>query len=68
MADLLFYQPKPKEKVRAGMIFEECGCCGEFHRVDYLGDCRNDAERYSYDDFLNEQGMDRQDITVLALD
>ena len=25
----------------------ECGCCGAFHRTDYYGDCRNDAERFS---------------------
>ncbi len=24
----------------------ECGCCGCFHRPDYSGDCRNDAERF----------------------
>jgi hypothetical protein len=26
---------------------EECGCCGGFHRVAWLGDCRNDAERFT---------------------
>lgn len=25
----------------------DCGCCGAFHRVSYLGDCRNDAERFT---------------------
>ncbi len=23
-----------------------CGCCGHFHRVDFYGDCREDAERF----------------------
>jgi len=24
----------------------ECGCCGCYHRKNYVGDCRNDDERY----------------------
>jgi hypothetical protein len=24
----------------------ECGCCGQFHRTDFFGDCRNDEERF----------------------
>ena len=30
-----------------GATFIECGCCGAYHRSDYWGDCRNDAERFS---------------------
>ena len=26
--------------------FAECGSCGAYHRADYWGDCRNDAERF----------------------
>ena len=29
---------------------EECGCCGQWHRKDFFGDCRNDEERYIDDD------------------
>ena len=25
---------------------EECGCCGAYHRPEFQGDCRNDAERF----------------------
>lgn len=25
----------------------ECGCCGEYHRLAYTGDCRDDAERFT---------------------
>lgn len=25
---------------------DECGCCGQYHRPNYWGDCRNDAERF----------------------
>jgi len=29
--------------------FVECGSCGEYHRQDYRGDCRNDSERFSFE-------------------
>jgi hypothetical protein len=25
---------------------EECGCCGGYHRPEFSGDCREDAERF----------------------
>ena len=25
---------------------EECGCCSCYHRPEYMGDCRNDTERF----------------------
>ena len=27
--------------------FTECGCCGGYHRTDFTGDCREDAERFA---------------------
>lgn len=27
-------------------MFYDCGCCGAYHRRGFLGDCRDDAERY----------------------
>lgn len=27
--------------------FIECGCCGSYHRTDFDGDCREDAERFA---------------------
>jgi len=27
---------------------EECGCCGEWHRSEWYGDCREDSERFDY--------------------
>jgi hypothetical protein len=32
--------------------YVDCGCCGAYHRLDYYGDCRNDAERF--DDIPDE--------------
>lgn len=26
--------------------FVECECCGAYHRTDFVGDCREDSERY----------------------
>ena len=26
---------------------EECGCCGCYHRPEFTGDCREDAERFA---------------------
>jgi len=31
---------------REPLTLIECGCCGAYHRVEYRGDCRNDAERF----------------------
>ena len=25
---------------------DECGCCGGYHRPQFSGDCRDDAERF----------------------
>lgn len=38
---------------------EECGSCGAYHRKDYWGDCRNDAQRFaSPEDYLERtQGI-----------
>ena len=27
--------------------FVECGCCGAYHRTDFVGDCREDSERFA---------------------
>jgi hypothetical protein len=32
----------------------ECGCCGAYHRTDFFGDCRNDAERFNLEDIPND--------------
>ena len=35
--------------VGAVEIYEECGQCGGFHRIGYMGDCRNNDERFTAD-------------------
>lgn len=36
----------------------ECGACGQFHRADYFGECRDDAKRFnSPEDAANRIGL-----------
>lgn len=35
-----------------------CGCCGQFHRVGFSGDCREDAERYNVEDLDERHGRE----------
>ena len=32
------------------MTYIECGCCDHYHRESYSGDCRQDSERFTYDE------------------
>lgn len=32
---------------RGAVAIEECGCCDQYHRVAFYGDCRNDNERFA---------------------
>lgn len=44
------------------IIFVECGSCGHYHREDYWGDCRNDAERFRWDQLpINAAVMDLEE-------
>ena len=41
----------------------ECGCCGSYHKTDYSGDCRNDAERFaSEDEALERLGVVKVEV------
>ena len=33
----------------------DCGCCGQYHRSDFAGDCRNDEQRYGLADVLTNE-------------
>jgi hypothetical protein len=41
--------------------YVECGSCGGFHRSDYWGDCRNDAERFTAEDLDTKHGPNNWD-------
>ena len=34
-------------------VFVECGCCGHYHRENFWGDCRNDEERFVFEEVPN---------------
>jgi len=46
--------------------FFECGCCGCYHKEDYCGDCRNDDERYTLEEFEFFSATD--DFEVVSLE
>jgi len=42
------------------MIFYECGICGNLHRWEWSGDCREDSERYTMDYIEDELPWDTE--------
>lgn len=57
------------------VAIEECGCCGHYHRLDfvsgrfiqYKGDCRNDEERFaSEEEALERLGKSHPHEGILA--
>lgn len=43
----------------------ECSCCGQFHKEGYIGDCRNDQERFTWEQI--EQDKDGGMPTEIVL-
>ena len=35
-------------------IFLECGCCGQWHPSEFVGDCRDDSNRFAWFDLPND--------------
>ena len=44
--DLLHYQRGGEALSPTPVRMVECGCCEHHHRVDFLGDCRLDSQRF----------------------
>lgn len=40
------------------LTFEQCGCCGLLHHRTYMGDCRDDASRFTHDQLDKRWGVD----------
>lgn len=38
-------------------MFIECGCCGHYHRVEFGGDCRDNAHRFTADQIEAMHGV-----------
>lgn len=47
--------------------YEECGCCGHYHRPEFRGDCRDDSNRFSLDQIEAMEGFHYMD-TVWTLE
>jgi len=47
-----FTDPQPPQ-------FYECGCCGHYHPVNWNGDCRDDANRFTWEDLDLKYGEDQ---------
>lgn len=33
--------------------YYECGCCGHYHKEGYMGDCRDDSERFTWVELMD---------------
>lgn len=47
-------------------VFYDCEICGHFHPWDWKGDCRDDANRFSYDQLDARYGADEYEIRDMA--
>jgi len=42
-------------------IYYECGICGHYHPIEWNGDCRDDANRYTQSQLDDEYGQEGWD-------
>ncbi len=45
----------------------ECGCCGEYHEESFSGDCRNDTERWTYQEIIEDIDGGTPNIEIVPL-
>ncbi len=46
-------------------IYVECGSCGMYHLEDYYGDCRNNKQRFTFDQVFDEEEKGTAEIITL---
>ncbi len=47
----------------------ECGCCGGFHPFEFLGDCRDNANRYNDEqEYATRNGVPLENIEISPTD
>lgn len=39
------------------ILYVECGCCGHYHRVEFGGDCRDNAHRFTAEQIESMHGV-----------
>jgi hypothetical protein len=46
----------------------DCGCCGGVHPYEFMGDCRDNANRYANDqDYADRNSVPVSDIVMIYL-
>ena len=50
------------------MIIYECGICSCYHRWDWNGDCREDAERFFPDEYAERIGVEEWTLDIRDMD
>ena len=46
-------------------VYYDCEICGYFHPINWNGDCRDDANRFSYDQLDAKHGVNGYEILTL---
>ncbi len=49
------------------IVYVECGCCGHYHKQEYCGDCRNDAERFTLREIMHDVEK-RRPVRIISID
>ena len=49
------------------LIIYECGICDQCHPWEWDGDCRDDANRFSVDEYLEREGLTDGNIEVRSM-
>lgn len=47
-------------------IYYDCGICDHFHSWDFNGDCRDDKNRFTYDDLDKIHGPSGYEIRTMG--
>lgn len=58
--NLLLPRPSP--------IIYECDICSQYHPWEWEGDCRDDANRFSPDEYAARLGVDEFDLDIRTFD
>jgi hypothetical protein len=46
------------------MTIYECGICGLYHKWEYRGDCRDNANRFVPDEYAIRLGIDEWELDI----
>lgn len=49
------------DAAHARLTYIECGCCGYLHLPEFMGDCRDDSNRFTFDQLNEKHGLGNYD-------